>query len=362
MIFDFSKNIALESLSSQTAFEEKVMRFLEEWFSAAKTVSVQTSGSTGKPKKFHIEKERMLHSAKMTCDFLNLNHGDSALLCLPVEYISGKMMIVRSIERKLKLHVVNPTSKPIENLNAQIDFCAMSPLQVENSLDKIQLIKNLIIGGAQVSENLKKEIEKSCLSVKNRVFETYGMSETLSHIALKEIFPTAEDYFTILDDVEISKDERGCLTISAPKLNPQILKTNDLVEFKNQKQFRFLGRIDHVINSGGLKIYPEELERLVKQQISNETIFIGIKNESLGEKLILIIEGTENPEVIDQLSLVKYPSKNHRPKETIFIENFPRTPNGKIDRLALKKKFDLPQTSSSKDITPNEGNSPYSKS
>ncbi|WP_447951472.1 AMP-binding protein [Chryseobacterium koreense] len=339
MIFDFSEHIDWESLSPQTAFEEKVIRFLKDWFSSTKTVPVQTSGSTGKPKILEIEKKRMLHSAKITCDYLDLKNGDSALLCLPVEYISGKMMIVRSIERKLKLHLVNPTSTPLEDFNTEINFCAMSPLQVANSLNKIHLIKNLIIGGAQISESLKKKVEKNNVPVANRIFETYGMSETLSHIALKQIFPNAEPYFTILDGVEISKNERGCLTISAPKLNAEILKTNDLVELKNKKQFRFLGRFDNVINSAGLKIYPEELENLVKEQVSNEVIFIGVQNEMFGEKLVMIIEGTESPELKNHLSLLNYPTKNHRPKEIIFMENLPRTPNGKVDRMALKKRW-----------------------
>ena len=159
MNIDFSKDLPIKSLFPQTEFEEKVISFLKEWYSDSKTVSVQTSGSTGTPKIFEIEKERMLHSAKMTCDILRLQKGDSALLCLPIEYISGKMMVVRAIERSLKLVIKTPSSTPLSDLNEEIDFCAMSPLQVENSLDQINFIKNIIIGGAAVSENLKKKIK-----------------------------------------------------------------------------------------------------------------------------------------------------------------------------------------------------------
>ena len=348
MQIKFLKNLDLKSLSPQTEFEEKVISFLENWFSDSKTISVQTSGSTGKPKIFEVEKQRMLNSAKMTCDFLELKEGDSALLCLPVEYISGKMMLVRSIERGLKLFITNPTSKPLENFNEEIDFCAMSPLQVENSLGKIHLIKKLIIGGAQVSETLKKKLSQTLKrsNTQTKVYETYGMSETLSHIALKQIYPKQKEYFSTLNDVEISLDERGCLMISAPKLNPQILKTNDLVELKhfdsaqcNKRQFRFLGRFDNVINSGGLKIHPEQLEDLVKKAIPNEVVFLGIKDEKLGQKLILVVEGTQNVEIIYQLSAINYPTKNHQPKEIIFIPNFPRIANGKIDRLKLLNYF-----------------------
>lgn len=344
MKLKFSEIINLNSLSPQTEFEEKVVSFLEDWFSNSEMVSVQTSGSTGKPKIFEVEKQRMLNSAKMTCDFLKLKKGNSALLCLPVEYISGKMMLVRSIERGLKLSVVNPTSAPMEFFNEEIDFCAMSPLQVENSLDKIHLIKNLIIGGAQVSSTLKEKLTQKCKNsnAQTKIYETYGMSETLSHIALKKIYPIAEDYFTVLKDVEIALDERGCLVISAPKLNPQPLKTNDLVELKDldfpesdKKQFKFLGRLDNVINSGGLKIHPEELGKLVNNQISNEVVFLGINDEKLGQKLVLLIEGNESDEIKNQLSAIIYPSKNHKPKKVVFKKEFPRLPNGKIDRLKL---------------------------
>ncbi|MGV8914092.1 MAG: AMP-binding protein [Kaistella sp.] len=326
---------------AQTDFEERVLSFIQEWFDHSKTVNVQTSGSTGTPKIFAIEKKRMRHSANKTCDILGLKAGDSALLCLPVEYISGKMMLVRALERKLQLTVAKPSVKPLEMLNEVIDFCAMSPLQVENSLDKLHFLKNLIIGGAAVSESLKTKITKSLttknrkLETENHIYETYGMSETLSHIALKQIYPISDEYFKVLDGVEISLDDRSCLRIFAPKLNPELLTTNDLVEIKGSKEFRFLGRIDNVINSAGLKIYPEQLESLVKKEISNEVIFLGIKNELLGQKLILAIEGNEDENIKQHLSSIKYPSKNHQPKEIIFIEKLPRISNGKIDRRAL---------------------------
>lgn len=348
MQIDFSQNINLLSLSPQTEFERKVVSFLEEWFSDSETVLVQTSGSTGVPKILEVEKVRMLNSAKMTCNFLGLKKGDSAFLCLPVEYISGKMMLVRSIERKLKLTIVNPTSKPLENIEQWFDFCAMSPLQVENSLAKTKNIGKLIIGGAQVSETLKKKLTQALTSsnAQTTVFETYGMSETLSHIALKELFPTDENYFSVLDGIEVSKDERGCLTIFAPKLNAEVLKTNDLVELRNlesdkfdRQQFKFLGRTDNVINSAGLKICPEELESLVKKKIANEAVFIGVTNDLLGKKLVLIIEGIQNEKLLQDLSEISYPTKNHQPKEIIFVETIPRKPNGKIDRMELKKRF-----------------------
>lgn len=323
-------------------FEKKVIQFVQEWFSDTPTVSVQTSGSTGVPKVFEVEKKKMRYSAEMTCRFLELKHEDSALLCLPVEYISGKMMIVRSIERKLRLHITEPSLHPLQNLETEIDFCAMTPLQVEHSLDKIHLIKKLIIGGAAVSEALKKKINEKLLqrTADNEqpttiVYETYGMSETLSHIALKEIFPNEQQYFQLFQGVEISQDPRGCLTINAPQLNSEILQTNDIIELKNTQEFRFLGRADHIINSGGAKIYPEQLEAMVKKVIPNEVVFLGIPDERLGQKLILVVEGTKSVVLNEKLSNIHYQPKFHQPKEIVFVEKIPRTPNGKVNRRAL---------------------------
>ena len=337
MQLDFSKNIKIESLFPENEFQEKVISFLQEWFSDSETVSVQTSGSTGKPKIFEVEKRRMLNSARMTCDFLDLKEGNSALLCLPVQFISGKMMLVRAIERKLKVIISVPSSAP--EISENVEFCAMTPLQVQNSLDKIHFIKNLIIGGATVSEKLKNEISTT-LQFSNspiRIFETYGMSETLSHIALKQISPIQEEYFKILNDVEISVDDRNCLRIFAPKLNPEILQTNDIVELLNDKQFRFLGRFDNVINSGGVKIFAEELENLVKKRIDRDLVFLGKTDETLGERLVLIIEGNEDGNLKSQISNLKFENRFHIPKEILFLEKFPRAENGKILRKEILK-------------------------
>ena len=344
MQLDFSKNINIKSLFPENEFEEKVISFLEDWFSHSETVSVQTSGSTGIPKVFEIEKKRMLNSAKMTCDFLGLKEGDTALLCLPVQYISGKMMLVRAIERKLKVIISVPSSAP--EISENVEFCAMTPLQVQNSLDKIHFIKNLIIGGAAVSEKLKNEITTT-LQFSNsptRIYETYGMSETLSHIALKQISPVQENYFTIFNDVEISVDERNCLKIYAPKLNPEILQTNDIVELMHfdsaqgdKKQFKFLGRFDNVINSGGVKIFAEELENLVKKHIDKDLVFLGKPDETLGEKLVLVVEGEKDENLKSEILNLKFENKFHIPKEVLFLEKFPRAENGKVLRKEILK-------------------------
>lgn len=338
MLINRVSNLKISFLGVSKEFEKKLFSFIDDWFSLQDTVKVQTSGSTGAPKIFDVEKQKMINSAVMTTDFLRLKKNDTALLCLPIEYISGKMMFVRALIKEMKLMATEPSTKPLERLEETIDFCAMTPLQVEHSLHKIHLIRNLIIGGAAVSESLKKRLREqlSLTKAENRIFETYGMSETLSHIALKEIYPREEVYFSVLGSIEISQDTRGCLRINAPLLNTEILQTNDLVALKTDKKFRFLGRVDHIINSGGAKIFPEELEHLVKKQIDNEAVFLGLEDEVLGQKLVLIIEGERSERLISSLSRVEYTKSFHKPKEIRFVRAIPRTPNGKVDRNQLK--------------------------
>lgn len=336
MTIDFSKPIQLKALNPESDFDEKVLGFLEEWYSPTHRVKVQTSGSTGAPKIFEVEKKRMLSSAKKTCDFLELKSRDTALLCLPVEYISGKMMVVRAIYQKLTLTTIAPTTSPLHAIEEPVDFCAMTPLQVENSLHNLKFIKKLIIGGAAVSESLKKKISR----FGNQIYETFGMSETLSHIALKEISPNAANDFRLFSNIQINLDTRGCLEILAPDLYPEKITTNDLVEIISPSQFRFIGRADHVINSGGAKIFPEELESLAKKCINHELVFMGVPDESLGQKLILVVEGNPNSNIRKQVQQLDFAKSFHRPKKILFTKKIPRTPNGKVNRLILQKEIE----------------------
>ncbi|MHA3044262.1 AMP-binding protein [Riemerella anatipestifer] len=335
MLIDFSKEVDLKQLQPNTDFEYQVLNFLEDWYLEKPCVSVKTSGSTGVPKVFEVEKERMKVSAAMTCDFLGLNRSNKALLCLPVEYISGKMMLVRAMERGLKLLIKTPSINPLEDLDEEVDFCAMTPLQVEYSFGKIDLIKKLIIGGAAVSESLKAKLK----GVTSHIYETYGMSETLSHIALKQITPNEEPYFKPLQNIFLTQDERGCLCIEAPLLTSEKLITNDLVELKEGGVFSFLGRVDNVINSGGVKIIPEQLEDKLKKIISNELVFTSVFDDVLGEKLILVIEGEISQETQKLLSEIVYDKPYYAPKEIVFLDKIPRTPNGKVNRVELRKKL-----------------------
>jgi acyl-CoA synthetase (AMP-forming)/AMP-acid ligase II len=301
-----------------------VNQFISEWYSSDDEMIVQTSGSTGKPKSISVKKKCMRNSAQLTGKTFNLKEGDTALLCIPMKYIAGKMMVVRALELGLDLKVVEPSSNPLNGIKEIIDFSAMVPFQLENSLNQLNKIKTLIIGGGQVSPKLveKLQIEST------QVYETYGMTETLTHVAIKPLNgPNISDLFRALDGIHFEKDDRGCLAIHASALNPVPIVTNDLVELIDENSFRWLGRFDNVINSGGVKIIPELVEAKLLSIIPNNRFFInGESDESLGEKVVLVVEGNVIEISFDSLE------KFEKPKEIYFISEFLETEFGKIRR------------------------------
>ncbi len=335
-VLDFSSS-HFDELNPEISWENDILSFLEEWNSKKEFILSKTSGSTGIPKEIELPKQAMKLSAKMTGDFFGLTEGNSALLCLPVNFIAGKMMIVRAAELKLKLYCVEPKStlrlRSAADIN-EFDFVPMTPMQVENSFDELSKIKTLLIGGAPLAESLREKL----MLLPTKCFESYGMTETITHIALKEI---SDEFFTTLKDIKITQDGRGCLIIQTPYFEEKII-TNDMVEIKNETRFKWLGRFDHVINSGGIKLFPEQIEKKLKPFIKEEFIITSLPDEILGEKLILIIECSD---FAQQLSFSKRSSKFEIrnsplekfeiPKETYCIEEFPRTESGKIKRNEL---------------------------
>ncbi|MFX0558042.1 AMP-binding protein [Maribacter sp. CXY002] len=327
------------------AFEREIGVFLLNWLDATNEVSVQTSGSTGSPKEIILLKEHMVNSAKATGSYFDLQQGDSALLCLPARYIAGKMMLVRAMVLGLELDTVEPSSSPLHIFSRDYDFCAMVPIQVQNSLSHLSHIKNLIIGGTTVSSSLKKELNR----LRVNAFETYGMTETVTHIAVKKLIEDElkgegiPSLFLTLPGIRIEQDERGCLVINAPNISKTKIVTNDVVKLHSTTEFELLGRIDNVINSGGVKLFPENIERKLSHIIKNPFFVAGIPDEELGEKLILIIEGKGNlEEIANLLKLAKDLGPYETPKTVCFLENFERTENEKIQRTpTLNKVFGI---------------------
>lgn len=315
--------VAYSFIKEGEDFEKPVGDFLLDWFDNKPYIEMKTSGSTGTPKIIQVNKQAMVNSAIETGNFFDLRSGDKVLQCLPVKYVAGKMMLIRAIVLGLDLEYVAPSSHPMKGLDGKYDFAAMAPMQAQNSLKELNNVKKLIIGGAKISASLEKQLMK----LPTKVYETYGMTETITHIAAKLV---GEKMFTVLPNVTISYDDRNCLVIQAPKIIAEdIVITNDLVELVNENQFKFLGRIDNVINSGGVKIIPEQVEQKLGEKISKRFFITSKENMELGEKVVLVIEGEEIE--IDN-SIFNCLDKYEHPKEILFISKFKETENGKVLR------------------------------
>ena len=336
--------------------------FFSEWNNDSDRVLVHTSGSTGKPKPMMVEKKRMLNSARITCDFLGLKPGDSALLCMSLDYIAGKMVVVRSIERHLHLISVSPSGHPLKDIdlkdvngkdvNGEITFAAMVPMQVYNTLqvpeerERLTHIRHLIIGGGAIDASLEKELQ--ALPGNIAIWSTYGMTETLSHIALRRINGAeASEWYQPFDSVKISQTEEGCLVIDAPLVCAETLVTNDIVEIEKLR-FRIKGRKDNVICSGGIKIQIEEVEALLKPHLEKPFMIAKKKDEKFGEIAVLLTEDEDLKKVeatIRRLlsgksddSNKSSESKSHKywiPREYLHVDHLPLTETGKPKRCCL---------------------------
>lgn len=309
--------------------------FTSDFLSSSPLIEVKTSGSTGTPKRMLVEKSRMRASARMTCDFLNLKEGDTALLCMPLDYIAGKMMVVRTLERGLKLIDIPPSGHPFVDISLQQNpptFAAIVPLQLYNTLlvekerEALSKTKHVIVGGGAISE----EVEKQIRTFPNAIWSTYGMTETLSHIAMRRLSgKDASEWYTPMPGVSLSQDPDGCLIINAPVLNPETLITNDIVVLRKDGTFRIIGRRDNVICSGGVKLQIEEIERELHPLLSSPFMITKKKDPKFGEIVVLLTEGdTEQAKA----ELSEMNNKFSKPKLIIHIDKLPLTETGKPAR------------------------------
>ncbi|GMN08719.1 AMP-binding protein [Croceitalea sp. MTPC9] len=324
--------VAYDLVKEGEKHEISIGDFLLDWLGNSKGISVSTSGSTGKPKKIQLQKKQMVNSALATGSFFNLIPGSSALLCLPCDFIAGKMMLVRAMVLGLELDYVKPNLNPISRITTEYDFTAMIPLQAQNSLNKLNSIKTLIIGGAPVGHDLLKPLGE----IQASVYETYGMTETITHIAAKRLNKKSsigENYFTVLPNISITKDNRDCLVIDAPKISDGKVTTNDIVELISENEFKWLGRYDSIINSGGIKLIPEQIEAKLSSVIKNRFFVAGIPDVTLGQKLVLLIEGGIDAEgLLSKIKSVKSLTKFEVPKAVLNPNQFIESSNGKILR------------------------------
>ena len=321
------------------AWQKSIVLFLKEWFDAQEEIIVKTSGSTGTPQIIRLSKSKMKISAAMTCDYFGLNPLDKALLCLSAENIAGKMMLVRAIERGLHLIAVNPVGCSLSSITKRVKFAAMVPIQVQNCLDNNCLNKTekLLIGGVSVSDKMQERLK----DLPVECYSSYGMTETMSHVAIKKLNGAdASEWYEGLTGIGFSLDDRGCLQIEALGLGIQMLQTNDLCELRGGHHFKWLGRLDFIINSGGVKVSPEPLEKLLSPFMPFPFFITGIPDEKFGEQVVLLIEArsAELIPVNQILQIISEWPKYQRPKDIYFLPEFAYTPSGKIDRNASKTK------------------------
>ena len=305
-----------------------VLDFHALWYNNQTTIEVNTSGSTGKPKQITIEKEYMLSSARATNKFFNLTENLTATISLSANNIAGMMMLVRVFDSKMKL-IVTPTSTTFyEDIDQEIDFAALVPLQITQLIksDKRDFFKCIIIGGAPISHSLEENIIISGLNC----FATYGMTETLSHVALRQL-STRKEPFSALDGIDFTS-ENGQLVINAPRLGIANMKTNDVVELLDSKHFNWLGRVDFAINSGGKKFHPEIIEAKIKTIISCELIVFGQPHEQLGEQICLVVEAPTVDTIKLRMQLIEILDEHEIPRLIYFTPNFNYLNNLKIDR------------------------------
>lgn len=341
-----------------SAYEQRVLQFARQWLSGQETFIVQTSGSTGQPKAITIHRSQMVASAHLTGKALGLQPGDRALVCVSVDYIAGMMMLVRSFELDLPLTIIDPVNRPLAPFPATVrfEFTAMVPLQLQATLDGaaheltiLDHMKGVLIGGAPVSRALEDRLQQ----VTAPLYSTYGMTETVSHIALRRLNGSQRsEYFVPFESVALGQDARGCLTITSILTRDKTFTTNDLVTLSAEGSFQWLGRVDNVINSGGVKVQIEKVEialetwlaRYQNGMYGERRFFVGaLPHPGLGQTVVAVVEGTPfgggatlSPAMhmtlrtALQQSLTPY----EMPRQWHFIPQLLTTPTGKIDRRA----------------------------
>lgn len=326
------------SVSHLPEWESELFSFLQDWFSPLDYIEAQTSGSTGEPQTIRLPKTTMQRSASRTIGFFELHAGNRILLSLPCRFIAGKMMVVRAIIGQMDLITVDPSTDFDLLIDETFDLGAMVPnqvfklLQSSSGKEKIENIRNLLIGGSSIPANLEVQISR----LTNRVVSTYGMTETASHIAIRELSgEKRSDIYYCLQGISVTTGQNDCLQIHDNELT-ESLQTKDIAEILSPASFRILGRVDDVIISGGIKYWPEKIEKTLLSAIQSRFVISSLPDEKLGEKLVLVIEGKPDDIQIIHQKLAELLSPFERPKAIYFLEMFPETPNGKLKRNEIK--------------------------
>ncbi|WOK08678.1 AMP-binding protein [Imperialibacter roseus] len=331
-----------DDLSTFDNYEQGILLFIKEWLSGSNRFTLHTSGSTGIPKEIEVTRNQMIASAKATVNFLKIAQKTPVTVCIDARYIGGKMQLVRALIHDLPLQIITPTTRLMDQLDAlpSLGLMSLVPLQLYNLLDAAPQILNkasaVLIGGAPVQANYLTKLT----STAPPVYHTYGMTETISHVALKHLNgEDLSDEFTSLPGIELATDDRGCLVITGEVTGNQPVTTNDIVELTSPSTFLWKGRYDNVVNSGGVKIFPEEVDKLIASELDAvvpgaQFFTSGVPDEKLGQRLVLCIESAQNIEVSGLIETLKAKlPAYHAPKHIYILEHFIKTSSGKVDKL-----------------------------
>jgi o-succinylbenzoate---CoA ligase len=337
------EDIIRQKVKGLSLFEETTFEFISQWFLDVEKFTIHTSGSTGEPKKISVSRAQMIQSARLSQAAIGFKRNETALVCIDTKYIGGKMMLVRAFDAGMRILAVDPTSLPLHKIPVDVcaNFAALVPLQVCSTLETrhshtLNNLDRLIVGGASLDNRIIDKLQVyQC-----QCYATYGMTETLSHVALQRLNGTErQDHFTTLPGVEYSLDDRGCIIIKAPFLNEPVV-TNDFGEYISPTEFRWVGRWDNVINTGGVKVMPEKIEAALEKifnarNISNRFFIEGVPDQRLGSRVTLVVEGDAalhreiEPALVD---LQEQVSHYEIPKQIVFTPAFILTGSGKINR------------------------------
>lgn len=326
------------------AFLQQVVDLAAKLSDESSLVQVQSSGSTGAPKIFSLDRQELMASADLTIERFNLTPLSRVLLCLPITAISGFMMLVRAMRGGLDLYVTEPNSVPLAHFETKpdgfFDFVALTPYQLSHSLNHLNKAKTLLVGGAPLA---KEQLSAIPENLNLTIVESYGMTETLSHVALRNRFPIEAPYFSAIGPIKFSLGDAQNLIIHAPHLKQSPLITSDRVQLISETQFSYLGRVDHAINSGGIKFFPEQIEQKIQHLLAENFFVAGCSHETLGQQITLFIEGDDlnrANEVHQLLNQVNW--KNYeKPKKVWVLKQFSYTPTHKIDRVKTLTQLDL---------------------
>lgn len=316
------------------AYGQDILDFIRRYTDDSDTLVCRTSGSTGNPKPIQLEKKRMEASARLTCQRFGLSEGIRALLCLPVSYIAGQMMIVRALVAGWHLEATVPSSRFLGQTENRFDFTAVVPMQLYQSINELHRIRTILVGGGSISEGFLDKL-KTIELPGTSIYQSYAMTETITHVAIRELFPRLETCYTALEGINFSLSSEGTLIVEAPAVAKDTLITRDVAELLDNRRFIWRGRADTVINSGGIKIFPEDTEAVLSKIIPGNFFVAGIPDNRLGTRQVLFVEGRKEDYTDLESFIAGHLDAYRRPKGTVFIPRFPQTHTGKIDRKKI---------------------------